>query len=875
MHQSWTQRASFWCLGLFLGLLGPFQANAEIDLEAYHAFLTQNRDLSSDDLLDQYGRDRFAATAPANWAQTEYADSIDHYYHLTPYEKQQIERHSFVVTQRLQPSSFGRAYLDIYRQDLPLFVSSDAVLHALHRSYDAILADVEESLLWPHLDSLLTRMHQTLPALASRYSDTTALEPMLQDIDLYLTVPRRLLGHPAEPVFADNVSALENLLALTAAEQAAAAELFGLEAFMDFSQFTVRGHYDRYYWDGTPGQRVSLPSQEIGFLTPEQAADFVFFGRYFQAMMWLGRTPLNIDSPQGTLAEIDLQVLQRQSIDALLLDELVTLSGTGDLLAQMENLLAVLVGQPDNLTLAQLRQARTQMGLESPLQLLDEATFTAFQDQVRQQAAQHIVSQILFRDPLAQEPVTAAPAFLLIGQRFIIDSFITGNVVYDRTSTFRGLPSPLDVLFALGNNTAAQFLADDLQRYGYAPNLAALRYLIDHQSDEFWSGTLYNGWLQAIRTLSPPADRTRLPTFMRTAAWWQQKMNTQLAAWAQLRHDNLLYAKQSYTLSPVCQYPHTYIEPVPQFYQAIQTFAERAAQTFSSTPSLTTNKKDPLVNYFTELAAIADTLTGVAAKELSGTPMDAAETLFLKTVLFDVPAGCVPVFAGWYARLHYTGEDGFMEPDQVVADIHTQATDESGNFVGHILHVGTGPLDMAVVVADLPSCDQVAFIGPVMSFYQHTSLNFERLNDQQWQTAYAHAPSFRPDFSRIYLADLKGANPGPGRALATLVKKRNGPELVPTTPGLTASNYPNPFNSGTLIRFTVGPLAAHQPTRLTVYNMQGQPVRCLVESPLGAGHYSVRWDGRDETGTPVASGTYPFQLRAGQHQISGRLSLLR
>ena len=69
---------------------------------------------------------------------------------------------------------------------------------------------------------------------------------------------------------------------------------------------------------------------------------------------------------------------------------------------------------------------------------------------------------------------------------------------------------------------------------------------------------------------------------MKTAAFWQEKMNTQLASWAELRHDNLLYAKQSYTGGTVCSYPYSYVEPFPEFYQSLKDFANSAKNRIQS-----------------------------------------------------------------------------------------------------------------------------------------------------------------------------------------------------------------------------------------------------------------------------------------------------
>ena len=45
-------------------------------------------------------------------------------------------------------------------------------------------------------------------------------------------------------------------------------------------------------------------------------------------------------------------------------------------------------------------------------------------------------------------------------------------------------------------------------------------------------------------------------------------MNAQLASWAELRHDTLLYAKQSYTAVPVCDFPDAYVDPYPEAWAA-------------------------------------------------------------------------------------------------------------------------------------------------------------------------------------------------------------------------------------------------------------------------------------------------------------------
>ena len=85
-------------------------------------------------------------------------------------------------------------------------------------------------------------------------------------------------------------------------------------------------------------------------------------------------------------------------------------------------------------------------------------------------------------------------------------------------------------------------------------------------------------------------------------------------------------------------------------------------------------------------------------------------------------------------------------------------------------------------------------------------------------------------------------------------------------------NYPNPFNPVT--RFTYS-LPKSGWTTLTIYNIQGQVVRTLVQGDLQAGHYVQAWDGRDAQGLPVPSGTYLYRLLQGAQQQTRKMQLLK
>ncbi len=90
--------------------------------------------------------------------------------------------------------------------------------------------------------------------------------------------------------------------------------------------------------------------------------------------------------------------------------------------------------------------------------------------------------------------------------------------------------------------------------------------------------------------------------------------------------------------------------------------------------------------------------------------------------------------------------------------------------------------------------------------------------------------------------------------------------------GLYATNYPNPFNPETTIRFhlPVGGL-----TELGVYNLKGQLVRRLLSKDMAAGTHTVQWDGRDGQNQPVSSGVYLYRIESSKQQCMGKMVLMK
>lgn len=826
---------------LILPFVLPRGTAQSFSVEAYKQFLKENGSLTSDALQSMHDAGRFKGEQPSSFSAAAYSSEIDKVFELTSYEKSLVNRHGFMVTERLTYPSFGDAFHHVFIKDLPVFVSTDAILHALHKSYDGILMDIESSVLVPTLGEMLGKMRAQLQGMAVKYSDMPDMGKSIDDADVYLTVSMRLLsGTPTAPVFSRNAATVNELMELIAAEQPAQYPLFGeQERMLDFSQFTVRGHYT---------QQEDL-------------------GRYFRAMMWIGRTEIYLSEIEGSTYSPTPDEVRRQTILSVLLAEAARDGQAMDDLDKVDRTLRFMIGESDNVTMANLLELLAETGATNAADLLKQEMLKDFQDRlaVKPYAGQKILSQILFTDPMSPDKITPASAFLLLGQRFVIDSYVMGSVVYDKLAAPRMLPSSLDVLFALGNDAALHLLEPELQRYHYAKELAGLRYLIDAYDPEYWTSTLYTGWLGAIRTLNPPQDRTELPRFMQTAAWWQEKMNTQLASWAQLRHDNLLYAKQSYSGGIGCSYPEGYVEPIPAFYNAVAEYAARGKEIFGEM------EHTRIANYFATLENTSRTLEGIARKELAREELNSDEKTFLQTMLSQSSVGCGEiVYNGWYPALFYgDAGKGVVDQDLVVADVHTAPTDADGNFVGWVMHVGTGPINMAVIVCDEDEDGGTAYVGPVMSYHEHVTTNFQRLTDEEWADSYLEEQSVRPALTNLYLADKNGGPRGEVVALKTEVSSVKEP--VAGTAALSARVFPNPFGDAATVSFSVPPGLAGENAVVTIHDLQGRKVAELLNRTLPTGNFMARWDGTTADGVRAANGVYYYTVQVGNVRASGAI----
>jgi hypothetical protein len=87
-----------------------------------------------------------------------------------------------------------------------------------------------------------------------------------------------------------------------------------------------------------------------------------------------------------------------------------------------------------------------------------------------------------------------------------------------------------------------------------------------------------------------------------------------------------------------------------------------------------------------------------------------------------------------------------------------------------------------------------------------------------------------------------------------------------------SQNYPNPFNPETTIKYAIPEDGF---VSIKVYNTLGQEVKTIVNREMTAGIYNVRWNGDDNYGNKVSSGTYFYRVIMGENIMTKKMVLLK
>ena len=639
-------------------------------------------------------------------------------FQFSPQEMTLMKTNGFAVRQSSYGRSFGGAYYDIYANDLPVLITSDSLLHALHSSYDHILKDIEKGYFSGTIQQVLGATQQHIIHVANNTSNPQDLAN-LKSADLYLTVGLSLLQGKLVPSGLGNDPQVVRILKTARHQGVVRIFLHGEYREVDFSQFKPRGHY-----------------------TESQ-----YLENYFKCMMWMGR------ADTGLVLSKTSQLRTAATLTLMLRD-----AGMLEALNRVSDIVRFMVGESDNLTPFRLAVLMEEMNIDQLADLANETTLKTLQQRLLEdhEGAQAILSQMQSSSPSSSEPVAPPPLFQVFGQREVLDSRIMQEVVYDRIvfedeKQGRTMLSGLDVMAGLGNNEALHLLEPELQTWKYSGNLSATRDFVARQPGAFWESTLYNLWLDALRSLHAPLEGKHAPQFMKTQAWQRKQLNTQLASWSQLRRDTILYSKQTYGLSIGCVYPKGAVEPYPEFYGKLAHFARHAQDLFEGADQQLLIVPR-VMNYFAKMEDIMNRLQSLANKQLAAKPFSKSDDEWIDNLIQRQDRSYSgPDWSGWYLDLYYDKTEA-LKWEPTIADVYT-GPGETPNDPPMALHVGVGHLHTLFAVMDNDG-DHTLHVGPTMSYHEFKRPLNQRLNDQTWQNMIGagHAPD-SPKWTKSYQAE--------------------------------------------------------------------------------------------------------------------------
>ncbi|MCI0536623.1 MAG: DUF3160 domain-containing protein [Verrucomicrobiales bacterium] len=696
-----------------------------------------------------------------------------------------LKKNGFVVSERLGAHSFGGLFYHLWKDDLPVFISCDSILQAWHRTYDALFEEIEETYLFDSVEKMLNGMVSQVNVAASEVGNG-ALKDSLLDADYFLTVARSLLAGTDVPLVASplgqDARVAETLADIKAEKLKEVPDFMGFCRMVDFSQFKVRGHY-------THSERL---------------------GRYFRCRMWLGRIDVPVaGGPWKRCPSVERLTSPRETGLAIVLWHLVKQAGELERWAAMERIITMFVGSTDSLTFGRLGGVLAGAGIQSVADVRDLATIETLQnDLVRGDLGVQSIRSDWYEQPLTgADRYTLPQTFTVFGQKFVPDSWALSQTVFSSilwvengktNKVQRRVPSALDVAFAvLGNDHVVPELVAMMKgqfynagrphaeqfRDGlpYQHNLAAVRAVMDQHAPSAWDGIIYMSWLACLRELSAPTTNPKYPETMRTRAWAMKTLNTQLASWTQLRHDTVLYAKQSYTDFGWCVYPAGYVEPRVEFWSRFKTMASRAAEGIAAlryegsyahvtnVPPLFDTEIGELIdpggpqtnvvtlaaiqtrqiNHLQNFTTIVARLETLARKELAGESFSPEDEHFIDGLMEDKPQGLASggpyKYTGWYPSLFYRTiywpdpdfhiNYGCDALDALVTDVHTDVPNVEPPDPGSVLHQAVGRVNLLMLAVDHGG-DRFICAGPVLSHYEfEVTGDPRRISDEEWRGA--------------------------------------------------------------------------------------------------------------------------------------------
>lgn len=601
------------------------------------------------------------------------------YTSLPSQQKELLQKNGFFA-QKSPHQTFSELYQQLKQRSVPVYVTTDCVLHTYHILYDYSLRILEMNYLYDDVKTLTNGLIAETKLLHENAKGD--VQVALLDNLVYFEIAAKLLDsdHAISDVAKDKVFA--ELALIEKAEVIEKSPLFGYRE--DYSQYKPRGHYTR---------NETLQ-------------------RYFKAMMWYGRMAYYLKPEKDPTNERGKRFTQRA---------LLIMAAVQEHLAQWQRLsepIELYVGKSDDLTVQEYLEIKTTHFPDKTFMDIasDDVLLEQFISQALLYRPPHIVSTVV---PDTMDPQIVTKGLRFFGQKYIPDSYIFQNLVYDVVGTQnspRIFPRGLDIFAVFGSERAREILLETYQEnrfVNYENQLNALTAEFNTIQEEDWFTNLYWGWLATLTSLVP-----MVPGFK--PAYQDKCLQTALGSWAELRHDTILYAKQSYTAEITAVRPRPevvkgYVEPIPECFARLKRLVDMSSAELEKTAFLDNLVAQKLGTFSHVLSQLHD----IAVKEKNNEALTEDEYIFIQNI-----GGALEGLETFPAGGYQTETD---ESAALIADVHTDPNTKM------VLEVGNDVPAFLYTVVTINGTPQL-FIGGVYDYYEFLQPLSDRLTDEQWQS---------------------------------------------------------------------------------------------------------------------------------------------
>jgi len=617
------------------------------------------------------------------------------------------------------PNDIVAPYEMLREREVPIFVTSDTLLHLYHIQFDETLKEIEEREFYGDIRDLTEALLNRAMVQYEQY--TADLKEAARRNVAYLAVANKLIDPNAQvpSLVADLVSG--ELAKINAHGGFADSDIFIYKE--DYSQYIPRGHYTR--------------SETLKC--------------YFRALMWYGRIAFLLKGaenwgPSGD-ALVSTYDARIQTLQAVLLANSIQRVTVGERTGQQlwDRIYAVTsfyVGLADDLTPYEYLAAVNKIFGSSfePTLLEDEENFFDLKVELALLRSPKInggTGNVIVVPPITPDSLNTVldktKGMRFMGQRFIPDSYMFQKLVFPCVGGYVGdgdpvpftlgqtgaglgrcYPRGLDVMAVLGSGRARAILIEegDANYVDYWSRFSELKSEFEAFDISDWNRNLYWSWLYALQSLVKEFSQG-YPDFMRTQAWEKKELNAALASWTELRHDTILYAKQSYTPPgsvPPLTPPPCYVEPVPEFYGRLLTLTQMTRRGLSELDVLSQTAAQRLVN----LESILSRLIELSNKQLNNEMLSEDDCNYIRDFSERLERAII-------------GVDDKAIVTTLVADVHTHGLE------GRVLEEGVGYVDLIIVACPHPDGGAFLVAGPVLSYYEFKHPMSDRLTDEAWR----------------------------------------------------------------------------------------------------------------------------------------------